>query len=750
MDKDQKLMMLLESLGEQYDPNAAEEILVACDWNVEAALELLTGVDGDGPGYAHTATQGVDAEGYRAPMRTGYQDQLIGGPDLDELAYAQAAARRQRSSGHHRRSGSRQGHRDVMGNRGGHGRNEEEQAGVAEALHASYAMHTRQANNFDAERDLREEQDELARAIEASYREQTGTDATYRQAMAEATAVSLGRDVGSCPEVLVGQLRNNGVSPTAQPRVSSSMRESRDVANADSGQSASRGGAGTSDRFPPTRGGTTGSLRGRGDGVPPGGRTNVETRVEKSREARRAEEELLTAPPRPGRLPARQVVAVAPGTLPRPVLPGSERTTNGFGSGGTRPRQPKPTRPLNPQAGTGAGQRTPPGRTSAAEADFLGRPTGVSTRSREPPSFAGSDGAAPGSMGAPTQGRSAPGGVPSRSSRDPYHTSCSGVSDGVAPSNRMGVASSQYPPASAPGQDAVSKEAFEADRRREARRRESEKRDAEKREMERRAEERLQVERERQAEKREVERQREEREREEREREESSRRTEVAMEERRRREALAETERRRRETEVAAERTRQAAQAEGKVTEAEAQSTKAETQERQRVASELSQRAADATKQRQAEDWRRRELAEQDALRREAFEAEERKREAERTLAPEEKKEDDVVTALLALRKKYRETDPKGLATCLQTLRTYINNLARNPHEPKFQRINCDNNAFRQRVAGFEGAIGVLLACGFEEDGSALAVPQVFIKSKGPKLFDALAKVDVMLNQLSG
>jgi len=748
MDKDQKLMMLLESLGEQYDPNAAEEILVACDWNVEEAFELLTGDDGDGPEYAHTATQGVDAEGYRAPMRTGYQDQLIGGPDLDELAYAQAAARRQRSSGHHRRSGSRQGHRDVMGNRGGHGRNEEEQAGVAEALHASYAMHMRQANNFDAERDLREEQEELARAIEASYREQTGSDATYRQAMAEATAVSLGRDVGSCPEVLVGQLRNHGVSPTAQPRVSSSMRESRDVANADSGHNAPRGGSGTSDRNPPTRGGTTGSLRGRGDGVSPGGRTNVETRVEKSREARRAEEEFLAAPPRPGRLPARQVVAVAPGTLPRPVLAGSERTTNGLGSGGTRPRQPKPTRPLNPQAGTGAGQRTPPSRTSAAEADFLGRPSGVSTRSRESPPFAGSDGAASGSMGAPTQGRPAPGGVPSRSSRDPYHTSCSGLSDGVAPSGRVGVASSQYPPASAPGQDAVSKEAFEADRRREARRRESEKRDAEKREMERWAEERLQVERERQAEKREVEWQQEKREREKREREESTRRAEAAMEERRRREALAETERRRRETEGEAERTRQAAEVEGKVTEAEAQSTKPETQERQRTVSEL--RAADASRQRQAEDWRRRELAEQDALRRETLEAEERKRETERSLAPEEKKEDDVVTALLALRKKYKETDPKGLATCLQTLRTYINNLARNPHEPKFQRINCDNNAFRQRVAGFEGATGVLLACGFEEDGSALAVPQAFIKSKGPKFFDALAKVDVMLNQLSG
>lgn len=85
----------------------------------------------------------------------------------------------------------------------------------------------------------------------------------------------------------------------------------------------------------------------------------------------------------------------------------------------------------------------------------------------------------------------------------------------------------------------------------------------------------------------------------------------------------------------------------------------------------------------------------------------------------------------------------------MQTLRTYINNLALNPHEAKFQRINTENAAFQKRVAGFEGARAVLIACGFEEqEDGTLAVPSTFVKTKGSKLFDALAKVDVVLDQV--
>mmetsp|Transcript_53709 Transcript_53709/g.98156 ORF Transcript_53709/g.98156 Transcript_53709/m.98156 type:complete len:104 (+) Transcript_53709:448-759(+) len=101
----------------------------------------------------------------------------------------------------------------------------------------------------------------------------------------------------------------------------------------------------------------------------------------------------------------------------------------------------------------------------------------------------------------------------------------------------------------------------------------------------------------------------------------------------------------------------------------------------------------------------------------------------------------------MGLRRRYKE-DSQGLATCLQTLRTYINNLARNPHEVKFQRINCENAAFKNRVAAYEGATAVLGACGFEKDGTSLVVGEAFLKSKGPALFDAVAKLDVLIDQL--
>jgi len=139
---------------------------------------------------------------------------------------------------------------------------------------------------------------------------------------------------------------------------------------------------------------------------------------------------------------------------------------------------------------------------------------------------------------------------------------------------------------------------------------------------------------------------------------------------------------------------------------------------------------------------------EEEELQREREEAEEKHKEMMRGGQSQERELDEVVHALVALRRLYKNKDPKGLATCLQTLRTYISNLAKSPKEPKFQRINCENNAFRSRVAPFEGALAVLKACGFAEDNGALVVQEAFIKSKGSRLFDALAKVDVMLDQI--
>lgn len=109
----------------------------------------------------------------------------------------------------------------------------------------------------------------------------------------------------------------------------------------------------------------------------------------------------------------------------------------------------------------------------------------------------------------------------------------------------------------------------------------------------------------------------------------------------------------------------------------------------------------------------------------------------------------EVVRSLVALKQRYLEADPDGLLVCLKTLRTYVNNLAHSPQESKFQRISCDNNAFATRVARFEGAAEVLRACGFTESEGAWVVEPSFLKTKGSKLFDALTKFDVLIEQVA-
>jgi len=223
-----------------------------------------------------------------------------------------------------------------------------------------------------------------------------------------------------------------------------------------------------------------------------------------------------------------------------------------------------------------------------------------------------------------------------------------------------------------------------------------------------------------------------------------------ALEERHRKDAerqraaeAAETERRRTAEVAEAERQRAA------LLEAEMQRRAAEeAREAAAKAAEAAERAAAL----EAEQKRRAEREAED-LRKEREEAELRRRASEApassSVAAAEASEDkdEVVRALVTLRKRYLEEDPAGLATCLQTLRSYIGNLARNPHDAKFQRIKCDNAAFRSRIAAFDGASGVLRACGFQEEDGALVCDPAFLKTKGPRLWDALAKVDVMHDQ---
>jgi len=157
----------------------------------------------------------------------------------------------------------------------------------------------------------------------------------------------------------------------------------------------------------------------------------------------------------------------------------------------------------------------------------------------------------------------------------------------------------------------------------------------------------------------------------------------------------------------------------------------------------------DALKEQEQQEQERKRLEAREAeeLRREAEAAAQRQQEAAKA---EEKGKDEVVAALGQLWKMHREQNAQALAACLSALRAYIGNLAKNPQDPKFQRINVENSAFKTRVAALEGGVAVLLACGFEPDETgALVVGEAFIKSKGPKLFSALDKLNVMLDQLN-
>lgn len=107
-----------------------------------------------------------------------------------------------------------------------------------------------------------------------------------------------------------------------------------------------------------------------------------------------------------------------------------------------------------------------------------------------------------------------------------------------------------------------------------------------------------------------------------------------------------------------------------------------------------------------------------------------------------------VAQALVALRRQHLQARPAELLLCLRTLRAYVGNLASKPHETKFQRISKDNAAFSSRVACLEGATAILVACGFAEQPEAWEMDPGYLKKKGPALFDALAKIDVMVDQV--
>jgi len=106
-------------------------------------------------------------------------------------------------------------------------------------------------------------------------------------------------------------------------------------------------------------------------------------------------------------------------------------------------------------------------------------------------------------------------------------------------------------------------------------------------------------------------------------------------------------------------------------------------------------------------------------------------------------------TVLDALQKKYSGADQvEGLLTCLRTLSAYLNNLATNPQDPKFQRINRGNSAFQNRIEPYPEAITFLSTVGFIDDGGYLVMRR-FVHAKPPCLGDVMQKLDTAIRSVS-
>lgn len=637
-----------------------------------------------------------------------------------------------------------------------------EQGAIASALEASMQEHARreqQRLSQGAQNRAKEEQ-EMMKAIEASYRNQSAVDSAYRQDIDRAIAASTGRPLPG----------------------SSSSRRSAGAAGALGAGAAGRPGLSGSSSRPSS------SASGGGYGVP----SAMSAGARPLRDAQHPPD--LSRPARSSGVTANGVASGAGGLgppvarrspvqeMPRAGVPPRQGAPSGTGVaapvqfGQDVPRAGGPPRQAGSGA-TGVAAQVPSTRRTSGSSTGVGGPTSAVTASslRRPAAAAGATGSGalgPGfSAAAPVRDKSAVSAQAPRPSDRLYRPSASG-SSGVergpsstgAPVNRgpfpvprhVAAAGARTPgsgpapppldqraSAGPPAQAAAVREAMEADRKR---------REQDEVERRRKAAEHqafIEVEQRRREQQETAERRRlsdAERERLQKERESAARRQREAAEaeaqagERRRQSERQESERRRREAEEAARAKKEAEELAARKKEAEEAQRRLEVEK-----AEQERKDAEAA-------WRRREAQEAERERREAEIIEERRREAERSAQPAEdkpKSTDELVVALQGLRRRYREADPEGLTTCLQTLRTYINNLARNPHEAKFQRINTENAAFQKRVAGFEGARAVLIACGFEEqEDGTLAVPLTFVKSKGSKLFDALAKVDVILDQV--
>eukprot|EP00405_Crypthecodinium_cohnii_P008964 CAMPEP_0206427124 /NCGR_PEP_ID=MMETSP0324_2-20121206/4835_1 /ASSEMBLY_ACC=CAM_ASM_000836 /TAXON_ID=2866 /ORGANISM="Crypthecodinium cohnii, Strain Seligo" /LENGTH=759 /DNA_ID=CAMNT_0053892307 /DNA_START=135 /DNA_END=2415 /DNA_ORIENTATION=+ len=753
-DQDIKLAQLIDSLGQDCDSEVLRAMLEVNDWNVEATLVQLTEGAGPPPGDPHIPTDShhVDADGYRAPMRTGYHDRLLPGPGEDELEQALLASRAMLGDGRRHRD-----HRD--------------RKALARSAREAEGNEMMQIERMAQAR--REEEEAFQRAIEESYRESKRADALYREQLRAAEEASLhaAEDRSAVAEqFLMGPTSiyggGGGIDspppPASVPSTASGSRKSP-LPHPPSGAKAppaSRVAA--SESFPP------------------------EKKASQHRSVDR--DTYSSSSSRPSSTPSNQKVSTASsartGTSP----------SFGRGNSGLSRVSPEsaPRRPTQ-QSAAAAG----PSRNSFNQGK---RPSPMGVRARtnttptrshlEPHARSGSptsqatarDRAASGSL---ASGGSKAGAVPPpkpQVTRLPPPTPVfdGGTSSCTRPSAHVAYPHSSQPSAhgqtrphppptfsTSPSPSRTTPSAASDDSSRPRRSQPQQQRQSLPEQLQQQQQQLQQQQQQLQQQQ-------------QRAMEEEESRQRAEREEQRRKAAAAAAA----ETAAAADRARRAEEARKEAElkrrqEEEQEAARKEQQRReeaQRAEEERVRREAEEEKMRQealkAQDAERRRQALLDAERRareaaapssssssppskeEDAEAQALKREREEAQARMNESEEGAtatnlfVQALLTLRKRYKDSDPGGLKTCLQTLRAYIKNIVDNPVEPKFHRINCENGAFKNRIASFAGAQEVLEALGFVLEASQLMVTPSWVSTNRQRLWEALSKVNVMLDQM--
>lgn len=90
---------------------------------------------------------------------------------------------------------------------------------------------------------------------------------------------------------------------------------------------------------------------------------------------------------------------------------------------------------------------------------------------------------------------------------------------------------------------------------------------------------------------------------------------------------------------------------------------------------------------------------------------------------------------------------PDTVKICLQTIRTALSNILKNPNEPKFQKMNLSNENFKKRVGDIIGGPFILTECaGFKEEDGFLVLKEDK-KEFYPKIIEL---IDKELFNLSG